>query len=307
LVAQGQTDDSGRVSFDALPIGYLSLVITGSDGNNYHVPVQVNKDTMSRTRVLVFRVPATGKIFLSAKTIHDADGDGVNDDSFSYAVFNRPRNSSEGGTVHLHLEGETKIDGNGDGDFTDPEDKAIIEPDDDGISSDAGDGDEDNDGLLDNVDPDIDGDGLLNENDPDIDGDGLLNADDPYPYGITPSDDFIPPGLPQGAIYPGVSEVAQIDTGTVSVFFPTGIDDKNPPVTYIIYYSTTSPLDFKTAPKKIFRPLLPGAPDSVLSDNVINLITGQTYYFAVRAMDSAQPPNIDHNVNEMSITIEPWS
>jgi hypothetical protein len=304
FVAQGVTSDAGRVSFNDLAVGYLTLMITGEDGYNYFVPVQVSENTTSRTRVLIYRQASTGDIVLVAKTIHDTDGDGVNDDSFSYSVFNRPRNETGFGVVHLHLGNETKIDGNGDGDFTDSKDRSVVEPDDDGVKSDLGDGDEDNDGLNDMNDPDIDGDGLLNAADDDIDGDGILNADDPYPDGITPLDDFTPPGLSTAFVYPGIEDVAVPEDNTATVYFAVGYDPDNPPVTYIIYYSTTSPIDFGTAPHQYFHPVGDPGADEILSDNVVGLITGQTYYFAVRVMDSAQPPNMDANTGELAALIE---
>ena len=307
FVAQGFTNDTGRVSFTDISTGYLTLVVTGKDGNNYHIPVQVSESTRSYTRILVRRHLDTGNVLITAKTIHDADANGMNDDAFSYSLFDRSENRSDGGLIHLHLGDQTRIDTNGDGDFLDSGDISVIEPDDDGVKSDAGDGDENNNSLLDDVDPDIDGDGIPNENDPDIDGDGLLNDVDPYPTGVTPLDDFAPP-RPIGAAvaYQGAQNVAQIGEGAVSVSFLKAIDDMYSPVTYIIYYSTTSPIDFKTASKQMFRPADPDAPDQILSDNVINLVTDQTYYFAVRVMDSAQPPNIDPNTIEVSITIKDW-
>lgn len=304
FVAQGVTSTTGRVMFNSLPTGYLTMNITGADGNTYRVPIEVSENMTSRALVLVFRNPETHNVEICSKTIHDDDGNGLNDDNFSYALFGRPRNQGVGGRVHLHHGNETRIDANGDGDFLDPDDKIVVEPDDDGVPSDNGDGDEDNDGIPDNEDDDIDGDGVPNVSDNDIDGDGLANADDPYPNGITPDDDFNPPGLEGDLIYSGIMELSNIDGGA-SVFFPVAIDDMNDPVTYNIYYSTTTPIDFDTANLQRFRPLTPVAPDDILSDNVIGLVIGQTYYFAVRAQDSAQPPNEDDNINELFIEIQP--
>ncbi len=305
FIAQGTIDSTGRVSFTDLPTGYLMLNVTGSEGNTYRVPVQVSEGVTSHAMVLVYRNVGTGNVLVTSKTIHDPGLDGVNDDIFSYALFARPRNQAIGGVVHLHLYNETLIDANGDGDFLDADDDTIIEPDDDGVASDAGDGDEDNDGLLDNVDDDIDGDDIPNASDPDIDGDGLANADDPYPDGITPQDDFNPPGMMGSLLFSGVKELALLDEHTVTVFFPVALDDKHEPVTYNIYYSTTSPIDFATASRQRFRPLGEVSPDQILSDNVTGLVTGQTYFFVVRSQDSAQPPNEDTNTTELSIEVKP--
>lgn len=303
FISQGITGTNGRASFTSLPEGFLILVFSDNLGNTYHAPTHVKSGTQSWTKILVFQNSATGKVMISAKTIHDSDMDGLNDDTFSYSLFNRPRNSISGGVIHLHALNETAIDANGDGDFIDSMDRIIIEPDDDGFKSDDGDGDEDNDGLSDIVDPDIDGDGIFNENDPDIDGDGINNADDQYPNGITPNDDYSPPGISNGLVYPGIKEISILESGTVSVFFPVAFEDKNPPVTYIIYFSTTSPVNFENCSKRYFRPV-GNSIDGVLSANITGLVAGLSYYFSVRVMDSAQPPNIDNNIRELMAVIE---
>jgi len=304
LIAQSSTNTSGRVQFSDLPTGFLMMTITGEDGNNYNIPIQISENTESRTRVLVFRNPDSGDVEVTSKTIHDGDADGMNDDDFSYAMFGRPRNQQTGGQIHLHLGEETRIDGNGDGDFNDPEDENINEPDDDGVPSDEGDGDEDNDGIPDNVDDDIDGDGIPNGQDDDIDGDGIPNADDSNPDGITPNDDFDPPTLDGGEPYSGVMELSQIDEDTVTVMFPAAVDEMNEPVSYIIYYSTTSPVDIATAARQRFTPIGPVSPDDILQDNVTGLVFDQKYNFVVHAIDSAQPPNEDDNTEETGIVIE---
>lgn len=304
VVAEADTDDTGRAVFDSLPLGYLTLMITGSDGNAYHVPVQVSEDRTSRTRVLVYRDPLEG-VVLTAKTIHDDDGDGENDDSFSYAVFGRPRNAAEGGRVHLHTVNRTRVDIGGDGSYGSPGDYSVKEPDDDGVSTDDGDGDEDNDGILDYEDEDIDGDGTPNDFDDDRDGDGIANAADAYPDGLSPNDDYDAPTLDGGEPYGGVMDLANPAPNTITVFFPVGVD-ANEPVRYIIYYSTTTPIDFEMAETQTFQPVGQVSPDEILSDNVTGLLEDQTYYFAVRAQDSAQPPNVDENTNEKEVYLGPW-
>jgi len=304
FVAQGVLNTNGRVTFSDLPPGFLTLSITGADGNTYMIPVQVSDGMTSRAWVLVYRDTGSGGVRIASKAIHDEDGDTLNDDDFSYAMFGRPRNQPSGGRVHLHIGDETHVDSNGDGDFVDPGDHTVVEPDDDGVASDSGDGDEDNDGIPDNVDDDIDGDGIPNVDDPDIDGDGLLNADDPHPNGDSPEDDYNPPGMTGSLIYSGIKEVAQIDAATVTVYFPVGLDDKNEPVTYNIYYSTTTPIDFDNAAHQRFKPIGPVSPDEILSDNIIGLVVGQEYFFAVRVQDAAQPPNEDTNENELSVEIQ---
>jgi hypothetical protein len=254
--------------------------------------------------VLVYRHPIEG-VQLAAKTIHDEDGDGENDDEFSYAVFNRPQNESTGGRIHLHTVNRTRVDANGDGTYTGSGDFSVTEPDDDGCSSADGDGDEDNDGILDYDDEDIDGDGTPNDFDDDMDGDGIPNAADTYPDGLSADDDYDPPTLDGGYAYNGIIDLANPAANTISVFFRVGVD-VNEPVRYIIYYSTTSPIDLETAETQMFQPVGQVSPDEILSDNVTGLLEGQSYYFAVRAQDSAQPPNLDENTNEKEIHLPPW-
>ncbi len=305
-IAEDVTDASGRVRFSNLPIGFVTLAITGADGHQYLVPVEISEGVTSHTKALVSRNPLTGTVEISAKTIHDSDGDGSNDDLFSLAVYGRPRNFNTGGVIIRHEGNTSYVDNNGDGDVNDPGDETITEPDDDGISSDAGDGDEDNDGIPDNADDDIDGDGIPNDEDPDIDGDGIPNESDTYPDGITPNDDFTPPHYGTGEPYPGIDNLAQIDTDTITVTFWRAHDNltADEDISYNIYYSTTSPINFDTAERQRFRPINPDTPDDRYNDNITALITGQIYYVAVRAMDAAQPPNEDTNTVEMEIYIE---
>jgi len=302
FVAQGLTNATGQVTFSDLPTGFLTLNLTGENGNTYHVPVQVSDNTTSRTLVLIKRNPANGVIEISSKTIHDGNGDGINDDGFSYAMFGRPRNESRGGVVHLHVDGVTRIDANGDGDFTDLGDRTITEADDDGVPSSEGDGDEDNDGELDFDDADIDGDDIPNSSDPDIDGDGIPNSQDDTPNGTSPNDDYDPPYVAEPGDYPGVSYLQNLGTGEVAVHFPKAVDDLSEPVMYIIYYSTTLPIDYKTADFIRFMPVPPG--DEDLQADVVGLTSDEEYHFAVRVQDSAQPPNMDFNDKIESILVE---
>ena len=299
FVAQTTVGPSGHVSFSELPTGFLRLNITGQDGNTYQAPIQISESTTSRTRILVYRAPLSGDVKISSKTIHDNDNDGMNDDDFSYALFGRPRNTGTGGLIHFHADGITHVDTNGDGVF----DSTVTEADDDGVSSSEGDGDEDNDGERDDVDLDIDGDGIINSQDEDIDGDGLMNEVDPFPNGTSPEDDYDPPTLPGPIAYTGIIDLEQIDTDTVTVFFKPA-EDISEPVRYNIYWSTTSPIDFSTAYRQMFTPLQKPTPDQILQDNVIGLSPDITYYFTVRAQDSAQPPNEDTNSNEFDIVLQ---
>jgi hypothetical protein len=304
LIAEGVTNGDGRVMFSHVPTGILIMVITGTDGHQYYAPVQISDGVTSHFQAVVYTNPDTGIVELTGKTIHDSDSDGEPDDSFSFAIYGRPVDLNTQGMIILHDGTTTSVDANGDGDYTDSGDKTFTEPDDDGISSDQGDGDEDNDGILDTVDEDIDGDGIPNTEDPDIDGDGLLNESDPFPGGITPLDDFDPPYKDADVPYPGVNTLSQIDSYVVEVIFPRAYDDKHEPVTYNIYYSTTTPIDFGSAEIQRFKPMNPDTPDGLYHDNIF-VNPNQVYYFVVRAEDAAQPPNEDQNTAEMNIWVDP--
>ena len=304
IIAEGATDGNGRVMFSGLPSGFLILVITGANGHKYYTPVEITDGVTSHMMAVVYTNPDTSIVEITGKTIHDGDSDNEPDDQFSLAIYGRPADFNTQGMIILHNGSTTNVDSNGDGDYLDPGDKSITEPDDDGISSDEGDGDEDNDGIRDPDDPDIDGDGIPNEDDPDIDGDGIPNGSDPYPDGITPNDDFEPPYKDVDVPYTGVDTLVQIETDVIEVVFPRAFDSQSEPVTYNIYYSTTSPIDFDTAMKQSFKPLNPDTPDGFYHDNLL-VVPDQVYYVVVRAMDAAQPPNEDTNTSQMDIYVDP--
>ena len=68
----------------------------------------------------------------------------------------------------------------------------------------------------------------------------------------------------------------------------------SPPVSYNLYYSAETPLDFVSAAK------IENATSPWTSPQLVN---GQEYYFAVRAQDSATVPNEDQNTSELAATI----
>lgn len=98
----------------------------------------------------------------------------------------------------------------------------------------------------------------------------------------------------------GITGAIANEDGSVTVEFGTATDlavppaPASPPVTYAVYYSTESPIDFGAAAK------VTGVAGSPWTS--IPLIGGRTYFFAVRAMDSAEPPNEDSNSNELAVT-----
>jgi hypothetical protein len=82
--------------------------------------------------------------------------------------------------------------------------------------------------------------------------------------------------------------------GSVRVSFGTASDAASPPVTYNIYYSQGATLDFATATR-----IASVAQSSYIVQPLTN---GQAYTFAVRAQDSATPPNEDGNLKTIAAT-----
>ena len=322
FIASGETDGLGHVVIDNIPEGYLNVFVAGGAGKTWRIPTHFLKDHATYMRA-VFMDDPDGKEAVYAKSVHNDSGQPVNADDFSLAVYGRPRATAAGGIVILHQDGQTFIDNNGDGDFTDTDDSIFYEADDDGISSAAGDGDEDNDGITDNHEQgdaeDLDGDGIPNGTDDDDDSDGILDSADSTPRGITALDDFVPPALidPNGAFngdpYSGIADVqpswldpehTQPDSGKVRVFFPGAEDAMNDDISYRIYYMKNA-FDFSAAQYKLFHPVVGKItdPDELYDYEVTGLNPGDTYYFVVRALDSALPPNEDTNENVFSLIV----
>jgi hypothetical protein len=95
----------------------------------------------------------------------------------------------------------------------------------------------------------------------------------------------------------GVTAATANADGTITVEFGTATDvavppaPASPPVSYTLYYSLQTPMDYSGAAKAA------GVESPWVSPI---LVAGQTYYFAVRAQDSAVPPNEDANTVVMS-------
>ncbi len=99
----------------------------------------------------------------------------------------------------------------------------------------------------------------------------------------------------------GVRALAGEETG-VRVFWNGATDTQSPPVVYKIYYSETSPPFAGSF-------LLESEPEPGGDYEYSTLITAITpnneYYFGVRALDSADPPNEDDNMEEKYILWDP--
>ena len=315
-VASTRTNRDGKARFRSITDGFYTLVLDGNTAD-YYIPVEISQGMTSKTGVVNTRPEdrledTPGDWLIDAKTIHDLNGDGKPDDDFSYGVYSRPVDSGQGGVIRLHKSNKTSVDSNGNGSLDDPEDKKeIIEPDDDGIPSDAGDGDEDNDGILDNIDPDIDGDNLPNESDPDIDGDGLLNETDPYPNGITPLDDFEPPVLLDGSPYTGILSVEAYDpsTASVKIVYPSAKDEGSDLTRYKVFWSYSTPIDFNTTPYQLNCPsgINPISKEPQFYKEILpGMKMDRDLYFAVRVIDEATPANEDKNTKELMVPTSDW-
>ncbi len=320
-LASGYTDGTGRVEIDEVPEGYVSVLIVGGSGKTWSVPSHIDPEHDTYMRCVLKDNPSAQES-VYGKSIHNDIGSNTNIDDFSIAVFGRPNSTPKGGYVILHEDGQTYIDTNGDGDFADAEDRAFAEADDDGIPSSEGDGDEDNDGITDDNeqgdDDDLDGDNIPNSSDTDDDGDGILDGQDQTPLGITALDDFVPPALidPLGVFggdpYSGIADVQLVmldvdppepDPGKVRVFFPGAEDAMNNDISYRIYYDDRE-VDFEDSPFKVFIPaVVITEPDELYDYELTGLTTGDTWYFAVHALDSAPPPIEDDNEEMLSIEL----
>ena len=322
LLVSGSTDGTGHVVINDVPEGYLNVFIAGGAGKTWRIPTHFVRDHGTYMRA-VFKDDPDGKQAVYAKSVHNDSGVPANTDDFSLAIFGRPRANAAGGVIVLHKDGQTFTDKIGDGDFTDSEDVILYEADDDGISSAAGDGDEDNDGITDNHEQgdndDLDGDAIANGTDTDDDGDGILDSADSTPRGITSLDDFIAPALIdptgafQGAAYTGIADVqplwldaeqTQPDLGKVRLFFPGAEDKMNNDISYRIYYMKNS-FSFSSALYVVFHPVVGKItdPEELYDFEIDGLSPGDTYYFAVRALDSAQPPNEDANETNLNLEL----
>jgi len=322
FIASGEADGAGHVAIDNIPEGYLNVFVAGGAGKTWRIPTHFLKNHGTYMRA-VFKDDPDGKEAVYAKSVHNDAGEPANTDDFSLAVLGRPRATAVGGIIILHQDGRTFIDKNGDGDFIDTDDSIFYEADDDGISSAAGDGDEDNDGITDNHEQgdsdDLDGDGIANATDTDDDGDGILDSADSTPRGITALDDFVPPALidPAGAFngdpYSGIADVqpvwldpehTQPDLGKVRVFFPGAEDAMNNDISYRMYYMKNE-FNFSAAQYSVFHPVVGKitTPGELYDFEISGLTPGDTYFFVVRALDSASPPNEDTNDKVASLNL----
>lgn len=322
FITFGHTDSFGHIEINDIPEGYINIHIVGGGGKTWLIPTHLTADKNTYMRALLMDNPQ-GKESVYAKSVHNSSGQPTNTDDFSIAIYGRQRNSFTGGIMIIHEDGETSIDSNGDGDFLDDDDRIITEPDDDGITSAQGDGDEDNDGITDNDEQgdndDLDGDGFPNSSDMDDDGDGVPDVSDSTPRGITDLDDFVPPALidPDGSFegdaYTGIADVqpmwldaeqTQPDLGKARVFFPGAEDEMNNDISYRIFYGTSA-LNFSTALYAVYHPTtgIITDPDELYDYQLTGLNAGETYWFAVRALDSAAPPNMDGNQDALNLEL----
>jgi len=98
----------------------------------------------------------------------------------------------------------------------------------------------------------------------------------------------------------GVTSATANGDGTVTVEWGSASDIAHPPavasppVSYTLYYSTESPINFETAY---------AVEDATSPWTSVQLVDGTEYYFAVRAKDSADPPNVEGNTEVKSAIV----
>ncbi len=79
----------------------------------------------------------------------------------------------------------------------------------------------------------------------------------------------------------------------VTIDWTTAIDDDSPPVTYLIYYApVSSGIDWVTPQLTV--------PEGQTTETITGLTNEVEYAFAVRAQDSADPPNVTLNFNYLT-------
>jgi len=90
----------------------------------------------------------------------------------------------------------------------------------------------------------------------------------------------------------------------VRVFFPGAEDSMNNDISYRIYYDDEE-IEFDESPYKVFHPMIGiiTDPAELYDFELTGLTPGDTYYFAVHALDSALPPNEDENEEMLSIEL----
>ncbi|MCK4546529.1 MAG: choice-of-anchor D domain-containing protein [Candidatus Eisenbacteria sp.] len=102
---------------------------------------------------------------------------------------------------------------------------------------------------------------------------------------------------PQWITSTGV-QAAGPDVSEVALFWYHATDQDNPPVRYNVYYNTQLPATDGTKLADVYPQN--GAPNYDNKFTVTGLQNGRTYYFMIRAEDSASPPNEDTNTITVS-------
>ena len=99
----------------------------------------------------------------------------------------------------------------------------------------------------------------------------------------------------------GITAAVDNTDGTVTVEWGTATDiavppaPATPPVTYTVYYSTETPINFDNAGT------VKGLTATTWTSE--KMVAGQEYHFAVRCRDSVDQPNEDLNTAELSVTV----
>jgi len=99
-------------------------------------------------------------------------------------------------------------------------------------------------------------------------------------------------------------QYVQPSDGEVTIYFNSAVDALSPPVSYVVYYDTVSPIRYQSGAVRLLVTAYPvyGAGPFAMGCDVTGLTNDVTYWFSVRAVDSALPANEDGNTVELLST-----
>ncbi len=128
------------------------------------------------------------------------------------------------------------------------------------------------------------------------DGD-LTGEDKSYNFTV----DNSPPAWTQTTGLQAAVAISSTSGVDVMLSWNAAADDLTPKVKYNVYYDVVAPRDFDSWEEKIADVFVQSAKGYDYQYTVTELVPGQTYYFAVRAEDSADLPNEDRNQVTLSV------
>jgi hypothetical protein len=114
------------------------------------------------------------------------------------------------------------------------------------------------------------------------------------PRDDTPPEDHDPP------VFAGLATATEIGCDEPSVYlqWEAGVDTQTPPVSYNVYRGDSPSFDPDTTP-----PVVTGVSELFYSDQLTLADCGLSYWYVVRAQDSAVPPNEDSNTERVQVDL----